>query len=223
MFPSGRAVPVTFDQTSFTAVIPLAEIGGDNSFNFAMVLGTFAEPTDCAPNGGSIHSPDGSIVPIVPLTITASIDPIDSVVASTGAVTISGTVTCSKPANARMAGSVRQRAGRATITGRFFIDRFACDGETPWVADVVGDNGIFKGGAADVSVEAVGVTNIEFVFADASATVRLNGSRHLRGAMVPGLGDPTGLGGSGVLASLVIVGIVLGFVRRRRSGGRREP
>ncbi len=58
-------VPVVFDENSFTAVIPLSALGGDNLFNFAMVLGTIPEPTDCAPNGGSIHSPDGSIVPVL--------------------------------------------------------------------------------------------------------------------------------------------------------------
>jgi hypothetical protein len=60
--PSGDLVPIIFNDNSFTAVIPLSALGGDNSFNFAKVLGTFAEPTDCAPNGGSIHSPNGSIV-----------------------------------------------------------------------------------------------------------------------------------------------------------------
>ncbi len=67
MFPSGDLVPVTFDTNSFTAAIPLTAVGGDSAFNFAMVLGTFPEPTDCAPNGGSIHSPDGTIVPAPPL------------------------------------------------------------------------------------------------------------------------------------------------------------
>ena len=59
---STTPVPVTFDGNSFTAVIPLSAIGGDSSFNLAMVLGTFAEPTDCAPNGASLHSPDGTLV-----------------------------------------------------------------------------------------------------------------------------------------------------------------
>jgi hypothetical protein len=59
-------VPVTFNGTSFTAVIPLSAIGGDSSFNLAMVLGTIAGPTDCAPDGASIHSPDGAIVPPPP-------------------------------------------------------------------------------------------------------------------------------------------------------------
>jgi hypothetical protein len=59
--PAGALVPVNFDETSFTAVIPVSALGGDTSFNFAMVLGTFSEPTVCAPNGGSFFSrpPDG--------------------------------------------------------------------------------------------------------------------------------------------------------------------
>ena len=60
-------VPVTFDTNSFTAELPISALGGDSSLNFAAVLGTFAEPTDCIPNGGSIHSPDGSFVPPPPL------------------------------------------------------------------------------------------------------------------------------------------------------------
>ena len=64
IFPSLDLVPVVFNDNSFTAVIPLSALGGDSAFNFAKVLGTFAEPTDCAPNEGSIHSPDGSIVPV---------------------------------------------------------------------------------------------------------------------------------------------------------------
>jgi hypothetical protein len=55
-----EVVPVSFDGNAFTAAIPLSALDGDDSFNLAMVLGTSHEPTDCAPNGGSIHSPDGS-------------------------------------------------------------------------------------------------------------------------------------------------------------------
>jgi len=67
IFPGGDLVPVHFDQNSFTAIIPLSGLGGDTAFNFAMVLGTFAEPTDCAPNGGNYLSlppdADGDHVP----------------------------------------------------------------------------------------------------------------------------------------------------------------
>jgi hypothetical protein len=60
IFPTGDLVPVNFDDSSFTAIIPVSALGGDTSFNFAMVLGTLDEPTDCAPNGGSYasHPPD---------------------------------------------------------------------------------------------------------------------------------------------------------------------
>lgn len=62
MVPGGQTVPIAFTGTSFTAAIPLSAIGGDSDFNFAMNVGVYAEPTDCAPGGGSVHSPDGSIV-----------------------------------------------------------------------------------------------------------------------------------------------------------------
>ncbi len=64
MAPGGELVPVSFDTSSFTAAIPLSDLGGSTTFNAAMVLGTLAEPTDCAPDGAAFHSPDGS--PILP-------------------------------------------------------------------------------------------------------------------------------------------------------------
>jgi hypothetical protein len=62
MVPGGELVPVSFEKSSFTAAMPLSALGGDATFNAAMVLGTPAEPTDCAPNGAAFHSPDGSLV-----------------------------------------------------------------------------------------------------------------------------------------------------------------
>jgi hypothetical protein len=56
-------VPISFTPSSFTAAIPLAALGGDPDFNLDMVLGTLDVPTDCAPDGGSIHSTDGTSVP----------------------------------------------------------------------------------------------------------------------------------------------------------------
>ena len=62
MAPGGELVPVSFDTSSFTVAIPLSDLGGSATFNAAMVLGTLAEPTDCAPDGAAFHSPDGSLV-----------------------------------------------------------------------------------------------------------------------------------------------------------------
>jgi hypothetical protein len=48
-----------FDETSFTLVIPLSLIGGDDGFSFAMYVSSLFGPvTDCAPNEGLIHSPE---------------------------------------------------------------------------------------------------------------------------------------------------------------------
>ncbi len=59
---NGNPVPVVFGTTSFTAIIPLSLIGGDTAFNFGMMLGSRAEPTDCAPAaGGCIMSPTGDV------------------------------------------------------------------------------------------------------------------------------------------------------------------
>lgn len=77
LYPTGDSVPVVFNGNSFTAVIPLAALGGDSAFSFANVLGTYTEPTDCAPNEGSIHSPDGSIV-LVPTIASISGRVVDS-------------------------------------------------------------------------------------------------------------------------------------------------
>jgi hypothetical protein len=62
MAPGGELVPMSFEESSFTAAIPVSDLGGSTTFNAAMVLGTLAEPTDCAPDGAAFHSPDGSLV-----------------------------------------------------------------------------------------------------------------------------------------------------------------
>jgi len=84
IFPGGVQVPVNFAEKSFTLIIPVSALGGDTSFNFAMVLGTLAEPTDCAPNSGSYPSvppdADGDHVPDFAdnCPTTANTDQLDS-------------------------------------------------------------------------------------------------------------------------------------------------
>ena len=56
---SGEVITVTYEATSLTAVMPVSVLG-DGAFNFGIGVGTFEESTDCAPNGGSIHSPEAS-------------------------------------------------------------------------------------------------------------------------------------------------------------------
>ena len=51
----GRA-PVSFTANSMTVQIPLALLGGDGLVNIATIVGTVDEPTDKAPNLGSVAS-----------------------------------------------------------------------------------------------------------------------------------------------------------------------
>ncbi|MEO6197060.1 MAG: hypothetical protein ABIP58_03020, partial [Dehalococcoidia bacterium] len=62
VYGSGGIVTVIFGATSLTVVMP-STIIGDASFLVGSVIGTRLEPTDCVPNGGSIHSPDGTNIP----------------------------------------------------------------------------------------------------------------------------------------------------------------
>lgn len=52
-------VSISFGGTSFTALIPLADLGGDRAFDVNMVLGSVLEPTDCAPNAMNMHCAGG--------------------------------------------------------------------------------------------------------------------------------------------------------------------
>ena len=46
--------PIIFSATSFTLTVPLSLLGGDDGLvNYALVIGTFGEPTDEVPNGAA--------------------------------------------------------------------------------------------------------------------------------------------------------------------------
>ena len=68
LFNAGAVVPfvghagqsnafLNVQERSFELIIPLDALGGDDSFDLTLVVGTFNEATDCVPNGGSIRSP----------------------------------------------------------------------------------------------------------------------------------------------------------------------
>ena len=128
------------------------------------------------PGGALVFSVD---VAPPPLAIDVKIDPVGAVVAKTGDVSISGTVTCNKPAFVDLSGDLQQRAGRVIIQG-YFSGFVACTGQTPWTAPwtatMAGENGIFKGGWAGVSVNAFAFMPGELASDQASASVQLRGS-----------------------------------------------
>jgi hypothetical protein len=48
-----------YGETSITLIVPLSAIGGDTTFDVAVAFGAQYGFSDCAPNGGAIHSPTG--------------------------------------------------------------------------------------------------------------------------------------------------------------------
>ncbi len=111
----------------------------------------FDDQGDGAGNGGTLEISVAEIPP--PPTVDVTVDPVGQF-HKDGTATISGTVTCSGPAESSFIQvSVRQTVGRIFING-FGSTDFVCDGEIhAWSADVFPDNGVFRGGrTASVTV-----------------------------------------------------------------------
>ena len=60
LVPTGMFAIAFFDERSISIAVPLEALGGDDSFRYAMFAGSglLDKPTDCAPNGGIILSPE---------------------------------------------------------------------------------------------------------------------------------------------------------------------
>ena len=122
-------------------------VAGETYF---FMVGAFAS----GPGGNLVFNVD---FPPPPLEFDLSVNPVGQVKASTGVVTLSGTVMCSRPAFVDLFGDAEQRAGRLLIHG-FFGVFLECDGVTPWSASFSGENGIFKAGKVEVNVFAFAFT-----------------------------------------------------------------
>jgi hypothetical protein len=128
--------------------------------------------------GPSGEEPGGNLVfkVDVGLEVGVTINAVGRVSPSTGVVTISGTVTCSRPAFFELGGAVQQRKVFASQGSLFASSN--CDGVTPWEGEVVGENGRFVGGPAEVSAVALftaDATTEERPSDPVTATVRLRG------------------------------------------------
>ncbi|MGH9287032.1 MAG: neocarzinostatin apoprotein domain-containing protein [Acidimicrobiales bacterium] len=117
---------------------------------------------------------DPNVPPQPRLQIGLTIDPVGSVTPKTGAATVSGTVTCSSPAQVFIDGFASQRAGRVNVQGSFFTE-LACDGSATWTADLVAFNGRFVGGKVNIDAFAFGFDGQQDDDAQASAVIRLKG------------------------------------------------
>lgn len=131
--------------------------------------------------GAYLSGPGGNLVlnasetqPSEPIHVDVTLDPIGSVQPRTGTAWLSGTVTCTGAEFVELFGELRQRAGRAIITGWGF-DFLPCEADTPFTLEIQGQNGLFAGGHADAFVEAFACNEQECGFDVAEQEVRLRG------------------------------------------------
>jgi hypothetical protein len=187
----GAANPSTDCDLSFVQ-FPTTDSSGNYSTPFTVerLINTSAGQIDCAPANCAMFSSDLNLgspasallqfdpnVPPQPrLALAVTIDPKGTVVSKTGEVTVSGTVSCTLPADVFIDVLIQQRAGRAFIQGEAITD-VQCDGTTRWSATGQGFNGILKGGSAQVDVFADGSTGSQNAFTEAFATIKLSGAR----------------------------------------------
>ena len=125
--------------------------------------------------GTPAGQPGGNLVLNVDLGIEVgvTIDPVGTVNPSTGVATITGTVTCSRPAFFELGGAVQQPEASASQGSLFTAGN--CDDVTPWEGEVAAEEGRFEPGLAEVSVSALFTADAttEERHARASATVQL--------------------------------------------------
>jgi hypothetical protein len=102
--------------------------------------------------GSSDDAPGRAVVFTVQLSldVTVTIDQVGKLNLATGAVPVSGTLTCSRSAFVEGGVSVERRVGGNLVTGSVDFPSSSCDGVTPWEVEVVADNGRFLPGPAKV-------------------------------------------------------------------------
>ena len=107
------------------------------------------------------------------VTLRIMIDATGSVL--NGAAVLHGTVSCSRPVDLTVNGTLRQQQGRPAAVGSYRSE-VSCSGTTTWQATVLGETGAFRHGPADaVAVaEYVDVLRTEVIRARADRTVQLN-------------------------------------------------
>ncbi len=117
-----------------------------------------------------------------PLIIAPSVFQFGSVDPSTGAATISGSVSCSQPAFVTISGQLKQTHGPTSTLG-FFSVFVPCNGSTPWSASIqtIGQTfhgralaDLFTGGPADVTASASAFDFENGVFVQRNFAVRIN-------------------------------------------------
>lgn len=135
---------------------------------YYLMVGTFFDS-----DGGQLVL-NGQVAP-PPLELEITVDP-TGVANPDGSATISGVVTCSRPAEGPVVGTLRQRVGSRVAVGAFRVTPFECTGESPWRAVVLGETGLYRRGTATAvaAIEVFDSGRGEVVRDRADATIRLN-------------------------------------------------
>ena len=105
------------------------------------------------------------------IEVGVTIDPVGTVNPSTGVVTITGTVSCSRPAFFELGAGVKQRDVQASHGSLFAAGE--CSGVSPWQGEVQGENGRFVPGTAEVTAGALFTASEERHATANPTTVRL--------------------------------------------------
>ena len=112
---------------------------------------TFDLQQDEGGNGGTVSLSLDALPPPPPSpTVDLTVDPIGTFDAKTGSAVLTGTATCTDVDYAGIDVQLRQQVGRFIVSGWAYTVVW-CDGAAqPWSAEVVGSNGLFKGGQGTV-------------------------------------------------------------------------
>jgi hypothetical protein len=148
---------VFFSVTATDAIDPNPAVVCEPSSGSVFVIGTTVVncvATDAAGNSSTTGSFSVSVIAPLKLSVslarTAKVDP------NTGVVTVSGTVSCNRPATGFIDGSLTQViARRASLTG-YFGSHIACSGSGSdvWTVNVTASNGRFGAGQASLTSSA---------------------------------------------------------------------
>jgi hypothetical protein len=113
-----------------------------------------------------------------PPALEVTVDPTAQFDSKTGSALLSGTMMCGETADfAFLEAQLTQRVGRVLIRG-YGATEVECDGTTrPWTIEVIGDNGLFKGGKSATATFAAACGGIFCSEYFNESTIQLKGKR----------------------------------------------
>jgi hypothetical protein len=184
---AGATAPTDQCDTNFLAFATTDSSGSYTAqFTVGRLIRVGGTTLDCAPSNCELFSSDLGVAnvataplefdPTVPppptLTLAAGLQSRGSVNLSNGEATITGTVTCSLPADVFVEVLIVERIGRLIVHADLLTE-VSCASTVMWTASGGGLDGILKAGQTAVTVMANGFANRQSAEATESGTVHL--------------------------------------------------